>query len=45
MSITSVGEKAKKTSGKEKVVEEDQVKEESINIKTEPDEVRDEEIR
>ena len=35
-----MGEKAKKTSEQGKVVEEDQVKEESVNIKTEPDEVR-----
>ena len=40
VSITSVGEKAKKSSEEEQVVAEDQVKEESVNIKTEPDEVR-----
>jgi len=39
VSITSVGEKAKKSSEEEQVVAEDQVKEESVNIKTEPDEV------
>ena len=42
VSITSVGEKAKKMSGEDQVKEEqEQVKQESVNIKTEPDEVRD----
>ena len=41
VSITSVGEKAKKKSGEEVREEKEQVKQESVNIKTEPDEVRD----
>ena len=41
VSITSVGEKAKKMSGEEVKEEQEQVKQESVNIKTEPDEVRD----